>query len=172
MAAPKEPIERMEGMVRGVEALRDPEARAAAVGLAQAVLDFQAAVLARVVEIGSMDPDLLAAMVTDDLVSGALALHGLHPDDVGSRVRRTVDKLRYHFDSRGAGIELLSAGSDLVRLRFTGTRPGAGAAAKQLIEDAIYQAAPEIAELVIEGVEEQRKPGFVPLAELLATQPA
>jgi hypothetical protein len=67
---------------------------------------------------------------------------------------------------------VLEAGPELVRVRFTGTRPGSRAAARQAIENAIYEVAPEIVELIVEVAGEEHEPGFVPLASLLATQQA
>jgi hypothetical protein len=153
----------IEELVRKVETLPDG---GAAVELVQALMALHADAIARMLEIAGANA--VAAMAEDELVSSVLALHGLHPHDFETRVRRAIDKLQLHFDSRGAGIELLDVGSGMVRLRFTGSRPGSGAAAQRLIEDVLYEAAPEIEELVIEGVEQPRPPGFVPLSDLAA----
>jgi hypothetical protein len=101
-----------------------------------------------------------------------LVLHGIHPDDFETRVARAIDKLEHFFDSRGAGIQVLEAAPELIRLRFNGSRPGSGPAARKTIEDAIYEAAPEVGELIVEGIEMQQEPGFVPLASLLTTEQA
>jgi hypothetical protein len=79
-------------------------------------------------------------------------------------VRRAVEKLRERF----AGIQLEDAGADWARVRVTGIRPGAAADARRAIEDAIYMAAPEIARLEIEGLDELAHSAFVPLESLLA----
>ena len=160
---------RIDELVRTTESLADPFARALAIDLVQAVMGLHATALSRILEIVSAG-GTLEAMAADDFVSSVLVLHGLHPDNLGTRVDRAIEKLRRFFDPRGAGITLLQADSELVRVRFTGARPGSGAAAKQVIEDVIYEAAPEIAALVIEGVDEQRESGFVPLTDLVPAQ--
>jgi hypothetical protein len=165
------PIARIDELITSVQALPDPVARAAAIELVQAVMGLHAAALERVVEIAAASPKTIEAMAADDLVSRVLVLHGLHPDDFGTRLSRAVEGLQRHFDSRGARIEVLEAGPGLVRLRFTGKRPAAGPAARELIEDAIYEVAPELEQLIVEGTEEEQG-GFVPLASLLASQPA
>ncbi len=164
-----ESIARIGELVRKTESLLDPAARAVAIDLVQAVMDLHASALERILELAARESpsgNLTGAMSSDDLVSGILVLHGLHPDDLETRVRRTLQKLRVYFDSRGAGIELIGFKGEALQLRFVGSRPGAGTAAKQLIEDAIYEAAPEIATLTIEGIEERQDAGFVPLSAL------
>jgi hypothetical protein len=164
----RESIARIDELVRRTESLPDPAARAVAVELVQAVMEFHAAALSRMLEIAGSET--AHALASDDLISSVLALHDLHPDDFETRVRRAIGKLELHFDSRGAGIRLIELSPDAVRVRFTGSRPGSGPAAKQLIEDVIYESAPDIRSLVIEGVEERRDSGFVPLSDLVAAQ--
>jgi hypothetical protein len=168
----KESIARIDELLPRVQALPDAAARTLTAELVQAVMSLHAAALQRMVEIAAtFAPDSLKAMGSDPLVSPVLALHGLHPDDFAARIARAIAKLRQYFDSRGAGIELLEAGPDLVRVHFSGSRPGSGQAARPVIEDAIYEAAPEVGSLIIEGAEDH-EPGFVPLASLLAGQRA
>jgi len=168
----KESIARIDELVQAVQALPDPRARELAVELVQAVMGLHAAALHRMVEIVSASaPGAAEAIAVDHLASRVPVLHGLHPDGLDTRLARAIDQLQRYFDSRGAGIEVLEAGPEVVRLRFTGSRPGAGASARRTIEDAIYELAPEIGELIIEGTEEEHEAGFVPLASLLATQP-
>jgi hypothetical protein len=169
----KESIARIDQLVASVQALPDPSARAVAVELVQAVMSLHASALERMLEVvATSAPEAVELFAADDLVSSVLVLHGLHPDDFETRLARAIDGLLRFFDSRGAGIEVLDAGPEAVRVRFTGSRPGAGAAARRVIEDAIYEAAPEVGELIVEGVEEEPEAGFVPLASLLASQQA
>ena len=130
---------------------------------------LHAETLERVLEIVRVGGDE-AALAADDLVGGVLAMHGIHPEDTETRVRRAVEKLRRFFDSRGASIELLESGPDFARVHFTGRKPGAGPAARKAIEDAVYALAPELSRLDIEGVEDPPAAGFVPLDSLLARQ--
>lgn len=169
----KRPTARIDELVARVQGLPDPHARDLAVEMVQAVLSLHAAALERMLEIvAKSSAGTLEAMGADDLVSPVLVLHGLHPDDFDTRLARALDYLQRYFDSRGAGIEVLEAGAERVRVRFTGKRPGAGAAARQTIEDAIFEAAPEIGELIVEGADGEHEAAFVPLESLLARQPA
>ena len=153
-------------LVRKLESVADPVARATATELVQVLLQLHADALKRILELSA--ESAVAAMVEDELVSGVLALHGLHPDDFETRIYRAMDKLQRHFDSRGAGITLLDVNGARVRVRFSGSRLGSGPAAKRVIEDVLYEAAPEMEDLIVEGVEEPPVSGFVPLSQLVA----
>src|SRR5579885_2716236 len=106
----KESIARIDELVRRVESLPDAFARDAAVHLVQAVMGLHQSALDRIMEIvsaGAAGPAMVDALASDDLVSSVLALHGLHPDDVQTRIHRAIEKLQFYFDSRGAGATLL-----------------------------------------------------------------
>ena len=160
---------KIDELVQRVLALGDPAARDVAIELVQAVMELHASALERILE---LTPDAVPRIAADELASRVLVLHGLHPDDFATRFARAVDHLERFFDSRGGRMEVLDPGPDVVRLRFSGNRPDAGPAARQAIENAIYEAVPEVGELIVEGAGEEREPGFVPLASLLANQPA
>jgi hypothetical protein len=164
-------IFQIDELVLKLNALPDAAARAVTVELVQAVMSLHETALERVLDIvRSSAPDVIKALGSDELVSRMLVLHGLHPDDFHVRLARAIDELQRFFDSRGAGIQVLDAGPEVVRVRFLGKRPGSGPAARKAIEDAIYETVPEVGELIVEGAEEEHEPGFVPLASLLATQ--
>ncbi len=167
----KELIAKIDELVQATESQIDPHARATATELVQAVMALHSAAIAHMLELLEQSPDgpqITASMAADELVSSVLVLHGLHPDDAGTRVRRAFEKLRRHFDSRGGRIELLEVEPQVVRMRLSGRV--ATPANKSLVEDAIIQAAPEIETVIVEGIEIQHDVNFVPLAELGAPQ--
>jgi hypothetical protein len=49
---------------------------------------------------------------------------------------------------------------------------GAGTTARVTIENAIYEAVPEVGELIVEGIPTEHEAGFVPLASLVASEQA
>ena len=165
-------VARIDELVREVESLPDANARALAVELIRGVLELHASALDRIMEIVS-EADatpIMEAMAADDLVSSVLNLHGLHPEDMETRIHRALDKLRGIFQARGAEVALTGIAEGVVTVRYSSARAASGAAVRELIEDAMFQAAPEITRLVVEGLTEMREPGFVPLSQLLATQ--
>lgn len=159
----------IEELVQRVESLPDRLARTAATELVQAVMGLHESALRRIVEIVSTNsPVVLASLADDELVSSVLALHDLHPEDLEARIHRVMGKLHRYFDSRGGQIELIAMTPELVRVRVSGRNRSPES--KQMIEDAFAETAPEVTNVVVEGMEEERDAGFVPLADLVATQ--
>ncbi len=165
-------IDKIEQLVRRAESLSDPAARGVAVDLLQAVLDFHSAGLERVMETladsGAPGQAIIERIAADDLTSSLLLLHDLHPDDLETRIGRAVEKLQTVFSSLGAKLSLIAVEPPNVRLQFDSPRTWSGAPVKSSIENAIFQAAPEISSILIEGLKETPAANFVPLGELLA----
>ena len=66
-------------------------------------------------------------LVSDDLVSSLLLLHGLHPVDLRTRVQQALDKARPFLYDHGSQVELLGEVVDTVACLetvFAGLRLG------------------------------------------------
>ncbi len=165
----REWVGRIEALVRQAESLPDSRSRALTVELLQAVIDFHGAGLRRVLEIaeaaGPAGREIVEAIAADDVASGMLLLHDIHPDDCETRVRRAIETLRLRFNPRGADVRLVSIADGTARVRYESARTTL-AGVKHDIENAIYDAAPEIETVLVEGVREAHAPGFVPLTDL------
>jgi hypothetical protein len=165
-------IDKIEGLVRQAESFSDPNARRIAVELLQAVLEFHGAGLNRILEIiadaGPAAADILTRITADNLASSLLLLHDLHPDDLDTRINRAVEKLQEVFASLGAKLSLLAIEPGIVRLHFDSARTWSGTPVRASVENAIFQAAPEIETVVIEGLKETPPANFVPVSDLLA----
>jgi Fe-S cluster biogenesis protein NfuA len=144
-------IQHIERLIERVRELTDVEARTAALELLQAVLDFHAAGLDRMMEITSTAGDSGWAIIDgfggDPLVSNMLLLHGLHPLDTDTRVRDALDKVRPYLRSHGGDVELIEVAGNTVRLRLTGSCHGCPSSVltlKTAIETSIKEMAPEV----------------------------
>jgi hypothetical protein len=99
-----------------------------------------------------------------------LLLHGLHPDDLETRVRRAVDRLRPHLGVHGLRLDVVEIASGTVRLRVHG-RSAAMIKAPLLwmlpgeIEDAVVEAAPDIEKILIDGLDLEEAAAAVRAAE-------
>ena len=168
-------IDKIEELVHRAESFPDPSARNVAVDLLQAVLDFHAAALERVIGIvaasGSVGETILEQIATDDLTSSMLLLHDLHPDNLETRIKRAIHKLEEVFFSLGARLSLLAIEPGTVRLNFDSARTWSGTPVRASVESAIFQAAPEIGNVVIEGLKETPPANFVPISDLLSGSP-
>ena len=91
-------------------------ARGRAEELVRLVVDLYGAGLERLLEIvhdsGRLDDALLDRFAADDLVAGLLAVHGLHPDDVSTRVARALEGVRPYLGSHGGDVELSASTDD------------------------------------------------------------
>ena len=90
-------------------------------------------------------------------MASLLLLHGLHPLDLEARVRQALEQVRPYLRTHGGDVELLGVDDGVVRLRMQGSCHGCPSSAvtlKHTIEEAIYDAAPDVAAIEVEGVVE------------------
>jgi Fe-S cluster biogenesis protein NfuA len=167
-------VQRIGELVGELENIADPEARASAKALVQLLLDLHGAGLERVMEIVAKNDEsgqrTIDDLGRDPLVSSLLVLYGLHPLDVESRVAQAVERVRPQVRKGGGELDLLRIEAGVVRLQIQVTGHGCGSTGKtlkKLVEDVLYEAAPDMNRLIIEGLEEPSgSSGFVPLGKL------
>jgi Fe-S cluster biogenesis protein NfuA/nitrite reductase/ring-hydroxylating ferredoxin subunit len=165
--------ERIEHLLEA-SAAAGPVARERAEELVRLVVDMYGAGLERVMELaydaGALSDDLLAALAADDLVSGLLLVHGLHPYSVEDRVERALEDVRPYLGSHGGDVTLLGVSEEgVVRLQLLGSCDGCASSAVTLelaVEDAIRGAAPEILRIDVE--EAAKASGVIPVEQLTA----
>jgi Fe-S cluster biogenesis protein NfuA len=165
----------IDGLVQRVNNLSDEEARTAALELLQSMMDLHGAALSRIVEVlsssGEAGRTSLAKLGQDPLISGLLVLYELHPVALEDRVKRAVEKARGDLRKQGAKIELTGIAETVVHVRIENTGHTCGSSAdtlRSLVEQAILEAAPEVVQVVTEGLPVSGT-GFVPLSTI---QPA
>jgi Fe-S cluster biogenesis protein NfuA len=169
-------MQRIEALVHEIEAVADPRIQSRAVELVSLLMELHGAGIARMLELLS-DVRATAAsapqqFAADPLVSSLLLLYGLHPTDLETRVHQALDKVRPLLKSHGGNVELIGIDDGVVRLQLQGSCHGCPSSTQTLhgaIEAAIYEFAPDIAELKVEGVAVASPPisGFVPLEQLV-----
>lgn len=168
-------VERIGSLIQELESIADPAVRAKTKDLVQSLMDLHGAAIEKALEIaadaGEPGLNIIDRMGRDSLVSSVLILYGLHPEDVEARVTRTVERVRPSLRKQGCEVELLSAADGTVRVRVETGSHTCGSTAKTVqttLEGAIYDAAPDLASLVIEGLEEKPASGFVGLDKLMS----
>jgi hypothetical protein len=93
-------------------------------------------------------------LAAEPLISSLFVLHGIHPDDMETRIRKALERFR--------GAELIGLHDGVVRIRVS-----YGAA--QAVRDTVREVAPDAADVL---VEEALPPGgFVPLSSIAILQP-
>jgi Fe-S cluster biogenesis protein NfuA len=149
---------RLEGLLDLLAATGDPAVSEAAEQLVAALVQLYGAGLNRVVGIceEAGGAQLVERLAADPLVAHLLLLHGLHPDDVDTRVQRALDRVRPYLGAHAGDIEYLGVDADRVaQLRLLGSCDGcAGSTATvhSAIERAVLEAAPEVVRVQVEGM--------------------
>jgi Fe-S cluster biogenesis protein NfuA len=143
-------IDEIERLIARLDQLQDAEARATALALVQSLMDVHAEAFDRVLDLcGSRS--IVEKLAADDLVGSLLLLYGLHPEPVENRVESALERVRPYIHSHGGSVALLRVDSGVVHLRLDGTCgdcPSSSVTLKTAVEDAIFEAAPEVREIV------------------------
>ncbi len=149
--------DRVEKLAGKLDQAGDPEVRAAALELVQSVVELHGAALQRLIDrcLETADGErVLNAALQDDLVGSMFLLHSLHPDDIETRVRRGIEAVRPYLKSHGGDCELASIHDGIVRLTLHGTCgscPSSSLTLKNAVEEALFEAAPDILEIIAEN---------------------
>jgi Fe-S cluster biogenesis protein NfuA len=152
------PVPNAEAAGRRVDAVLDRLAQTgdraacrAAEELVRALMEFYGAGLARVLALAGQDgPQAVERLLGDELVSGMLVLHDLHPEGVEARIARALRALP------GGPVELVGfdPASGVLRLRAAssgGCGCGGGTeASRQVVEDALACFAAEVTRVELE----------------------
>jgi Fe-S cluster biogenesis protein NfuA len=165
-------LTRIEELINALNAARDATVSAQARELVQALLELHGAGFERAFELIHDAPvtgqALIDRLAEDPLVSNLLLLHGLHPLDLETRVRRALESVKPRLGLHGGDVDLIGVTLDgVVKLRLEGNChgcPSSRVTLKTSIEEAIYMAAPDVMSLEVEGaVDRASVPiGFVP----------
>jgi len=96
-------------------------------------------------------------LLADPLIASLLLLHGLHPDDLATRVQQALERVRPYLGSHGGDVEVVATDEDsgVVRLRMEGSCDGCPSSiltVKLAVETAIREAAPEVIRVDVEGL--------------------
>ena len=158
-AGEQQALERVQELIAALEGPPEPAAAAPARELVQLVLDLHAGGLARMLELIAEAGDgrvLLERLAIDERVKGLLLLHGLHPEDLETRVQKAVETLRPHLAVIGVSVQAAAIEGGVVRLQLHCAGNGHGPlrveALRREVEDAIFDAAPDVAGIAIEGL--------------------
>jgi len=172
-------IESIDKMVRALEEAKDPVMRANAKELVQALMALHGACLERMLEVvgqsGEPGKSVIDTFARDGVVKSVLLLYGLHPVDIKTRVLEALEKTGPSMRSHAGTVSFVGIDdAGMLTLRMEGKSGGCGSSAsalKQAVEQAIYEAAPDISGIIMEGFIEKASTstGFVPLASLAAT---
>jgi hypothetical protein len=144
--------------------------------LLQLLMDVHGAGLDRMMEIvfenDAAGPAIIDKLGQDSITSALLLLYSLHPDDLETRVNRAVERMRPRLRKVSYGVDLAHIDERAVEIRVTSTSSGhtCGSTARDvraIVEEGVYELAPDVTSLEIRGLEEPPNAGFVALESLM-----
>jgi len=172
-------MQRLDELLQEATEQADPASQARLQEVSASLLEMHRVGLERILELlgkaGEGGANILNSCTRDELVSGLLVLHGLHPLDLEARVRRALEKVEPYAASHGGRVELVGASPEgVVQLRLEGSCHGCPSSRVTLqssIEQEIYAAAPEVVSIECEGLVEEAPAapqvnGFVSIDQL------
>jgi len=172
----RERVQRIGGLVQEIETIADPAVRASTRQLVQSLMELHGAALERALELvaeaGDPGMSIIDRLGRDPLVSSVLVLYALHPEDLDSRVLKALERVKPQLRKQGCEVELLALSEGVVRLRVQTGEHTYGSTAKTAqatLEEAIYDAAPDLVSLSIEGLDGKPASGFVALDKLIGS---
>jgi Fe-S cluster biogenesis protein NfuA len=147
-------IRKIDVLAQNVNAAPDAPTRSSALELVQTIMEFHGQAIDRMMEIiadaGEAGWAIIDSFTRDELVANVLLLHGLHPDDLDTRVRGALETVRPYLNSHGGNVELVEIADGVVRLRLVGSCeacPSSAVTLKTAIEKAVLEAAPDVASI-------------------------
>ncbi len=159
---------RIQELIERISSIPDPAAQQLMQECLHSLLTMYGEGWARVLQLiknsGTEGAQILDALLRDKLVRGLLLIHGLHPQDLETRVRGALDKIRPYLQSHGGNVELIKLENDVATLRLQGTCkscPSSAITLELAVRQSIEEACPDLLGFEVEGVEkaEENAPG-------------
>ena len=169
-------LQSIEALLHKIEGINNPALTTTAKELVQLLMEFHGAGLERMLEVvhqtSPAGASVISALGRDDLVRSLLLLYGLHPEPLETRVLQALDKTRPYLKSHSGNVTLVGVDeAGAVTLRLEGNChgcPSSSATLKLAVEEAIYDAAPDVSAILVQGHAQEQPPalGFVPISNL------
>jgi Fe-S cluster biogenesis protein NfuA len=170
----QEQVRQLGQLVAQFDQLPEGSAKTAGKELVQLLMDLHGAGLERMLEIvfesGDAGPGIIEKLGEDSLTGSLLLLYSLHPDDVEARVRKAIERLRPRLRKLSCNIDSLEVREGAVQVRLSTTGHSCGSSTgdlRSIVEDGVFELAPDVASLEILGLAEPAANGFVSLDSLL-----
>ena len=172
----QEQIKRLGKLIAQFEQLPEGPQKTTGKELVQLLMDVHGAGLERILEIvfdsKTAGPAVIDELGRDTVAGNMLLLYSLHPDDLETRIHRAVDRLRPQLRKLSCSVEVVSMDNGAVKVKLSTTGHSCGSSLKEMksvVEEGVYEYAPDVTSLEILGVEEPTPTGFVSLESVLRT---
>ena len=142
--------------------------------LVQLLMDVHGAGLERMMEIvfesEGPGPSTIDKLGHDSIAGSLLLLYSLHPDDLETRVNKAIERIRPRLRKLSCSVDLMGIVEGAIQVRVTTGGHSCGSSTKDvraIVEEGVYELAPDLASLEILGLEEPANSGFVALDSLM-----
>ena len=173
----QEQVRQLGKLIAQFDELPDGATKTAARDLVQLLMDVHGRGLERVMEIvfdsGDSGQKIIDRLGQDSIVGNLLLLYSLHPDGLEARIQSALDRMRPRLRKLACTIELENVQEGAVQVRLATSGHSCGSSTKDLrsiVEDGMFEFAPDVTSLEILGLEEPTPTGFVTLESLLGHQ--
>jgi Fe-S cluster biogenesis protein NfuA len=170
----QEQVRQLGKLVGQFDELPDSAVKVAGKEMVQLLMDVHGTGLERIMEIifesGNLAPGIIDQLGQDPIVGSLLLLYSLHPDDVETRVQKAIARIGPRLRKLSCAIELVSVRENAVKVRLATSAHSCGSSTNDLraiVEDGVYEFAPDVTSLEIIGLEQPTSSGFVALETLL-----
>ncbi len=174
----QEQVRKLGELVTRFDEMPDSPQKTAGRELVQLLMDVHSQGLERMLELVFDSRESGSALIDrlgkDEVAGGLLLLYSLHPDAFETRVHTAVERLHSRLRKLSCAIKLLSAENGVVRVQLEKGGHSCGSSARELhtiVENGIYELAPDVVQLEILGLEEPAATGFVALETLVSRTP-
>lgn len=170
----QEQVRQLGKLITQFDQMPDGPPKTACKELVQLLMDVHGAGLDRIMEIvfesNGPGPAIIDQLGNDTVTSSLLLLYSLHPQDLETRVHQAVDRMRPRLRKLSCAVDLAGIVEGAVQVRIAAAGHSCGSSSKDIraiVEDGIFELAPDVASLEILGLEEPSNSGFVALESLI-----
>jgi hypothetical protein len=166
-------VQQLGKLIAELEQMPDSPLKVAAGELVHLLMEVHGTAIERMMEIvfdsQSAAAETIDMLGNDPIVRSLLLLYSLHPEDLQTRVRKSIDVLRPRLRKLNYQMELLGLEEGVVRLQVESSGHACGSTTenvRSMVEEGVYEYAPDATSLVILGLDGQPSSGFVTLESL------
>ena len=166
-------VQQLGKLIAELEQMPDSPLKVATGELVHLLMEVHGAGIERMMEV-VFDSDTAGSqtidkMGDDPIVRSLLLLYSLHPEDLQTRVQKSLLALRARLRKLNYGVELISLEQGTVHIQVESSGHACGSTTQKvraMVEEGVYEYAPDVTSLVVLGLEDQPSSGFVTLESL------
>jgi hypothetical protein len=166
-------VQQLGKLIAELEQMPDSPLKVATGELVHLLMEVHGTGIERMMEIvfdsQGTGAETIDTLGNDPMVRSLLLLYSLHPEDLETRVQKSLNALRPRLRKLNYRVEFVNAVDGSVRLRMESSGHACGSTTENvrlMVEEGVYEYAPDVTSLVILGLEDQPSSGFVALESL------